>query len=285
MMNNLNLGYAYFGKKDGFELFEIGGMLEKINRGSLREDLQTALQLKLEEIRIFEGSKVYRLSQFETVEGIINLFTAFSYALDDYQRDGFRATALALDNQEVGAQKIWDFIHLYPSHYKEANELLNRLFSFVKNQKNVRSYKKSRAFIPLYTENEAEALTLIEAWLDGNFDQFGTLYFSSNEAVARSIRAKEIRVFDENPFWEGPVKEVETSPAESGVTSGAYVRQKDGSVPGDSLVHAFESDQENRWDKKNPPQKNTKKAKTNQVWGWLALGFVGLLGGLLWIAL
>lgn len=284
-MNTLKLGYAYFGKKDGFELFEVGGLLEEINNSHLREEFQTALQLKLEEIRIFEGSKVYRLSQFETSNGPINLFTVFSYALDDYQRDGFRATCLAIDGSAIDPQKIWDFIHLYPSEIKEANELLARLFAFAQKEKIVQSYQENRAFIPLYSNESAEVYQLIDAWLLGQLSSYATLYVSSDARVMHSIRSKGIRVFGENPFWEGKQEVSESVEVKDKENKQERKRFRSDKAPADSLVHAFESDQGSRWDKKAVPVKEKSSQKKNKIWAWVALGFVGLLSGLIWIAL
>ncbi|MCI4666531.1 MAG: hypothetical protein MRZ79_00115 [Bacteroidia bacterium] len=285
MTSNLSWGYAHYGKKDGFELFEVEGLLGEINNSSKREDLHNALQLKLEEIRIFEGDLLYRLSQFESEEGTINLFTVFSYALDEYQRDGFLATTLALSEGSPEVQKLWDFIHLFPNHIGNGSEILKHYFPASSGEENIHKLPNNGAFIPLYSSKPNEAMKVIEHWLAGDLNSYGTLYFTANKWVIESIRSNSVKVFDENPFWEKPEKELVEIKNERLVTSKNRKSQNKKAAPANSLVHAFEDDQSNRWGKQTESKETKGNKGESRIWGWLTLGFIGILGSLLWIAL
>ncbi len=97
------LGYATFGKRDGFEIFSIGGLLRHFQDEDGSNMLSQAIQLRLEDIRIYDQTEIWGFSRFFWKNNWIHIFLHYRYALDVYNRDGYHAAAIAL--REVWANE------------------------------------------------------------------------------------------------------------------------------------------------------------------------------------
>jgi len=271
-MNSPSWGYALFGKKDGFEVFQTAGLLHSLYQGGDREEVSNFLQLKLEEIRIFEDTCIYRLSQ-HTIHGqTLLLYSLFTYALDDYQRDGYRAVSLALQGLSLEAEDIRKFLDLMLHEGGQEDSFIRRLGDQMRPF-SPESLVGHPSFIPLQTSSPAEANVLIEAWTRGQLEESPILYFSHSERVGASIQGRNIQCMDHNPFWQKASKAKPEKVLSTG-NSSLFPRSKIEDAPSDSLIFAYEEEGGDRWAKATSALQS--KPKSN-IWGWVLAIFACIL--------
>ncbi|MEO0896620.1 MAG: hypothetical protein AAFY71_09495 [Bacteroidota bacterium] len=285
-MDKNRWGIAFFGKRDGFEILHISGALASLDPSQVEQPFSQAVQLKLEEIRIFENTEILGYSLLPLNGSIFYLYTLYVYHLDNYQRDGYRACTLALKDSWAPPAYILDFLKgqmggflsgqvpdfQFPVHHIKPQLLPNP--------------NEGVVFIPLFGEKKDEQVALLDALQQGKFE-LGTRFFaSSSQQVQASTVGSQMMVYKENPFWvPRRVLAPETAVVLEGNALTPSSHHSLNEAPKDSLIYAVEEGEKDRWGKKAETHSSPGNKRINNIWIGTSLIIVGMLGILTWLML
>ncbi|MEM7375016.1 MAG: hypothetical protein AAF587_40860 [Bacteroidota bacterium] len=250
-MSHEHIGYARFGKLDGFQWIEKTGIMGHFRRPEDVSTLSQALALRQEAIRMYAGEKILGLTHLTSHGHQYRFITSYSYRLDRYKRDGYMAVSLALKEIKVKARDILDCLEeLEKTDPGEADQTVLRPFS----QKLVgwpvafscpSKQNQATAFVTLPDWSSCEQL--LAAACEGLFNQYQWIYASDGERTCQGVDTNEVDILR----LSASGKKIEADIPETESLS---------KVPKNSLVYAFESGQEDQWGKQK--SKNMDKSKS-----------------------
>ncbi len=246
-------GSASFGKRDGFELLTIDGALKEFETRKQIETLSQALQLRLEDVRIFPDTEILGTTRLTQGDVHWQFFMLYRYTLDIYKRDGFYAGALGLKDAKADPQDVLFFLRRLTDQTKqrirqepltvEIPQIKVDALPLVSNG----IERRKRGFIPFSTNDLSEQLAFIKATMNGELPQYHRLLGSQSRSVISSVDEYKYVRFRHHPFYEGETLEVEELPLTNETEKGTPEQRP--ALVKESLVFAFEQAEENPWQK------------------------------------
>lgn len=252
------LGYATFGKRDGFEIFSMGGLLRQFQDGDAKNILRQSIQLRLEDIRIFEHSEIWGFSRIFWKNNWIHLFLHYKYALDIYNRDGYHAAAIAL--REVWANEA-DIIACLRTAVSSIDTPPSG-FSIPWNHHVPvwpdNSNSSQQAFLHLPDNEPRTPGLLYQMAKKEPYNRYPKLWASSSLPIFQSISSTDIDLISPKPLLNGAsLFDTETKEEEY-----LPIFHPDNE---DSLIYSYEDAGDSFWRKKDNSPTDEIKSKTKAL--------------------
>ncbi|MEM9985652.1 MAG: hypothetical protein AAF804_11230 [Bacteroidota bacterium] len=265
MYHHSNLGHIRFGKDDGFEVKACEGCLKAFRGAESRQRLYRALQLRQESIRLFPGSEIMTMLTLDLEGHQYRLVLLYRYALDQYQRDGYRAVGLAFKDSWTEASLLLDELRhlaeLDQHHPKPDRAFQPNLATYPLPSTESPGRRNLPLFIPMQEGSTAEKKALIEAWHHDLVQNYRSIWASASDEVRRSVDPANLVCWEQNPFWHQVIRPVELPKKP---TSERRVNLSE--VPEDSLIHAVEEEEMDTWIQKPPKPKAPRKKRFFVSW-------------------
>lgn len=268
MNEQVDWGYALFGKRDGFEIRATRGVLTEFQRPEAFDVLSQAIQLRLEEFRLFAQEEMLGFSCCWWNQHLYRFFSLYRYALDQYKRDGYTAVSLALKNGTANSSDVLQLLELLLAQGEEplepvAGAYMGSWLEVVPDRgKLAGPGSKQLAYIPLSGDSWEEKVALIAGWMEQDPASCPQIFASSSRQTFHSIDPAQVRLFTYNPFWE---MEAPDLPGEAweyeGHTPEKVRAEPTEPPPPDSLVYAYEQAGKNLWE----PKKQRKGRLFNRI--------------------
>lgn len=268
-------GWASFGKRDGFEWLSMNAALKAFE--SQKESLGTALQLRLEDVRIFPDTEIVGVTRLNQGDDCWQFFTLYRYTLDIYKRDGFYAGVVGLKNASAHPKDLLFYLRRLTDQTRQLirKETLTVNLPELEARPLAISWEEStqKAFIPFGTTDLNEQLAFIKALMGGELPEYRQVLASNDLRVIRSVDGYKYKRLARHPFYDAPALPV-TPEAPQALT---YEEDEEREpIVRNSLVHAFEMDASGTWGGSNSANGNGHPKEDEQK-GFLA-GIFRLLG-------
>lgn len=247
-MSHEHIGYARFGKLDGFQWLERSGIMDHFRSPEDISMLSQLLALRQEAIRIYAGEKILGLTHLSKDGHQYRFITSYSYKLDRYKRDGYMAVSLALREVKVKPADVLECLEQLEE--AELGEVPDQVLSAFRQK----LMGWPVAFACPSRPSQATAFVVLSSWesceqllmaaCEGMFQQYQWIYASAGSRTGQGLDTREVDVLR----LSSPNKKVETEKLS--------VPDK---APAESLIYAFET-RDSQWDK--PKSKSTNKSKS-----------------------
>ncbi|MEM7658478.1 MAG: hypothetical protein AAF399_20290 [Bacteroidota bacterium] len=240
-MQPILLGYARFGKQDGFEWQDRGGILDLPFASPELQALSLRLALRQEAIRTFPNEEILACSHLILDGQLVRLISLYQYALDQYKRDGYRAATFAIQGGKLAAGEILTVLkELLAGQAWQPQRNFRTLVNHPPPLVQASSKEDHQAFVWLGGDMNPSAV--LEAYWQDTFFLYQWVYASAGVQTMTHLDRRSVDVFG---LPNEQVLEAEVVPAPESDPSAA---------PPESLIFAFESSNHQQWD--SPPQRS-----------------------------
>ena len=291
MKSECGWGYAAFGKDDGFEIKQLEGVLKDLSSGDQLSRLSHAIQLRLEDIRIYPGDEMLGCAYLNVGKDTYKIIGYYQYQLDQYKRDGYKAVAVAVRNGSASAadlaavlqtlmlehrEMVGGYAHV--SHWQLPQvELLEEELPLPRHQ--------GVAYLPIFTVRIEEKEAFIEDFLAGHFHGYTQIFASANPLTLGSIDQAKVKVLLEAPYWSGESPEYVKAYKESlhrHRIQTESTRKYTEEAPTNSLVYAFDRGSSNQWQSKKssgwfPLGNQRTSVERPEKWIWVGVAILSLV--------
>lgn len=241
-------GLALFGKKDGFQIFWASSLCQYFRQTDSWNKIVSLIQLPQESLRLAPGQELVGMSRIVIREEPFWLYTRYQYALDQYKRDGYKASLLACRQSICEGEMAWQLLSEMMKTGREQlhpEELLQVLSA---------TDFRTEPFPPelsanwgIYYLGEREDVSLAAFW-----DAAATGTLGNHERIMATQQAAVFNTLEEEVF------QVLLGPEE--------LKKEAERVSHDSLVYAYEQGDSGMWQKNG----HTTNAHIQQKEGWLS---------------
>ncbi|RMG26146.1 MAG: hypothetical protein D6730_09685 [Bacteroidetes bacterium] len=264
-------GWACFGKRDGFEVLATEGALRQFAAPGQQEVLTQAIQLRLEEVRIFPQTEILAFSRLQHQGAYWQFFMLYRYSLDAYKRDGYYAAALGLRQATAAPNALLLFLWQLCSQSRErmlGRPPITNLPTFRPKPQALHtsvSPGTRQGFIPFATNSPSEQLAFVEACLAGKLPTFGRLLGAHSPQVTASVDTYSLKCFPHNPFYQAPPPPHTIAPPYT--SPQPPEEQKRPRMLKKSVVDAYEQGSSGQWKKNEKPNKLPRKSWWDSLFG------------------
>lgn len=272
-------GWATFGKRDGFELLSIDGAIKEFEIQKQIERLSQALQLRLEDVRIFPESEILGTARLTQVNDHWQFYMLYRYTLDIYKRDGFYAGAIGLKDAKADPRELLMFLRRLTDQAKQRirKETITVNLPALKIESAIISNgieRRKQGFIPFATTDLSEQLAFIEKTMKGELPEYHRLLGSNDIEVMKTVDEYKYARFHQNPFYHVPLKINPFKPNPIPIKEEPH--EDHPPIVKESVIHAFEQAEYDPW-KKGKNGSNSKTSSTKEKDSFLG-GLFKILG-------
>lgn len=248
------IGLAQFGKFDGFEIKQLQGNLHAFQGSEAQQTLVQALQLRLEDFRIYDEADIWGFSLIHHQYDQYRCFSLYRYALDIYRRDGYQAVSMVIKNGILPAPTIHHTLHSLIQLPSSSPFQLSNSWEqeYMPAPPLPHQVSHLPAFIPLHNGRDK---AVIQFWREMlTLSTMPYRYFLASHGV-RTLESLELG----KCFLYRPQPVIEDQGRE-GMGKVEY--------PDTSLVHAFDQGEVARWKKAEGASPSHHKAKKSPKKWW-----------------